>query len=94
MGGSPANAAQSRAFTGEKSGPLPAMAKQSFIRKKGAGRGGVKGKGVVADFTTGVLNVPHTPPIPVLPVVPGTEYLGEILRRRENWPERGSGKRA
>ena len=61
MGRSPAHAAHSGAFTGEKSSPLPAMAKQSFIRKKGSGRGGVKGNRSVGDFTTGVLNVCHTP---------------------------------
>ena len=48
----------------------------------------------MAGFTTGVLNVPHTTVILVSPVVPGTEYLAEILRRRENWHKRGSGKRA
>ena len=56
--------------------------------------GWVKGNRFVAGFTTGVLNVPHTTVILVLPVFPGTEYLGEILRRRENWQKRGSGKRA
>ena len=56
--------------------------------------GWVKGNRFVAGFTTGALNVPHTTVILVLPVVPGTEYLGEILRRRENWQKRGSGKRA
>lgn len=36
-------------------------------------------KEFVADFTTGVLNVPHVTPILVLPVVPETEYLGPGL---------------
>ena len=60
MGRSPANAAQSGASTGEKSSPLPAMAKQSFIRKKGAGRGGPRETGLWLVLPP-VFSMCHTP---------------------------------